>query len=204
MMTCWPVQEAQGASVTLQRTMRRRSCARTTNTYSARKVAVGTTKKSIAAARGRWLARNVPQVCEGGGNRRGMRRDTVASLTTKPSLRSSPWMRGAPQPTLSRAISRMRVRISASVRGRPPRLRLVHLQYRANPLRCQRITVAGLHDHQGRPPLGPHPRQHDPARAIRPAELGTLRLASQDGQLLSQSQILQRQLAARPEARPRR
>jgi hypothetical protein len=67
----------------------------------------------------------------------------VASLTTKPSLSSSPWMRGAPQPTLSRAISRMRMRIAASVRGRPPRVRLVHLQYRANPLRCQRITVAG-------------------------------------------------------------
>jgi hypothetical protein len=119
------------------------SCTENIFAYSERNVAVGTTRQLIGAARGRWLARNVFQVCEGGWNRRAMRRDTVASLTTKPSLSSSPWMRGAPQPTLSRAISRMRVRISASVRGRPRRLRLVQLQYRANPLRCQRITVAG-------------------------------------------------------------
>jgi hypothetical protein len=117
--------------------------ARTTNTYSKRNVAVGTTKKSIAAARGIWLARNVRHVCDGGVKRRGMARDTVASLTAKPSLSNSPWMRGAPQPTLSRAICRMRLRISAALRGRPPRLWLFQLQYRANPLRCQRITVAG-------------------------------------------------------------
>ena len=69
----------------MQCPMRRRSCARTTNTYSERKVAVGTTKKSSAAARGGWLARNVRHVCDGGVERRGIARDTVASLTTKPT-----------------------------------------------------------------------------------------------------------------------
>jgi hypothetical protein len=61
-----------------------------------------------------------------------------------------------------------------------------------------------LHDRQGRPPLGPHPGQHDPERAIRPVEPGTLHLVSQHGQLLSQRQVLQHQRSSRLEARPRR
>src|SRR4029453_5702696 len=79
-----------------------------------RRVLVERDMRAVGVVVGHVLARQVvgeerAQVCEGGWNRRGMMRDTVASLTTKPSLSSSPWMRGAPQPTLSRAISRMRV-----------------------------------------------------------------------------------------------
>src|SRR4030095_1429562 len=79
-----------------------------------RRVLVERDMRAVGVVVGHVLAKQVvgeerAQVCEGGWNRRGSRRDTVPSLTTKPSLSSSPWMRGAPQPTLSRAISRMRV-----------------------------------------------------------------------------------------------
>jgi len=52
----------------------------------------------------------------------------VASETLKPSMSNSPWMRGAPQVGFSRAIRRMSIRISASIRGRPLRLRLFQVQ----------------------------------------------------------------------------
>jgi hypothetical protein len=70
-------------------------------------------------------------------------------------------------------------------------------------LRCQRITVAGCTiakaiRHSGHTPAS------TTQRPIRAADLRTFRVASQDGQLLSQSQVLQRQLASRLEARPRR
>ena len=43
-----------------------------------------------------WLRRNVHHVCDGGPRRLLMYLETVNSATSKPSLRSSPWMRGAP------------------------------------------------------------------------------------------------------------
>jgi hypothetical protein len=61
-----------------------------------------------------------------------------------PSLRNSPWMRGAPQSGLARAILSMRARIAASIRGRPERFcseRVVH-RCRSH-WRCQRNTVSG-------------------------------------------------------------
>ena len=44
--------------------------------------------------------------------------DTVGSEISKPSLMSSPWIRGAPQ-RLSVAISRISLRTSRSILGRP-------------------------------------------------------------------------------------
>ena len=50
--------------------------------------------------------------------RRGRYLETVASETSKPSLASSPWIRGAPQPLLF-AISQNSLRTSRSILGRP-------------------------------------------------------------------------------------
>jgi hypothetical protein len=61
--------------------------------------------------------RNVRQVCEGG--RFGMRRETVRSASSIPSLHSSPWIRGAPQSGLAAAILRTTAMISALTEGRP-------------------------------------------------------------------------------------
>ena len=87
---CWPVHCADGPSVTLKCTMRRRSCSSTRNTYRTRNVAVGTTKKSMETRSWVWFRRNVRQFCDGGFRRSGMYRDTVASPTSKPSLSNSP------------------------------------------------------------------------------------------------------------------
>ena len=70
--------------------------------------------------------------------------ETEAWEISIPSLSSSPWMRGAPQPTFADCISRMRIRISLSIGGRPTcRRRLFQRQYRRKPSRCQRTTVSG-------------------------------------------------------------
>src|SRR5262249_33577723 len=52
--------------------------------------------RSIAAMAAAWLRRNVRQVCDGGRRRRIMYLETVDSVSSNPSLSSSPWIRGAP------------------------------------------------------------------------------------------------------------
>jgi hypothetical protein len=70
---------------------------------------------------------------------------TLLSPMSIPSLSSSPWMRGAPQPGFSRHIWRIRARISRETTGRPgwPR-RTFQVQNRRNPTRYQATTVSGL------------------------------------------------------------
>ena len=74
---------------------------------------------------------------------------TLVSPTSMPSLRSSPWMRGAPQSGLSRLIFRISLRISFDTGGRPrwPR-RTFQVQNSRNPLRCHAMTVSGLTMHR--------------------------------------------------------
>src|SRR5437588_6613219 len=60
------------------------------------KLTVGATKKSTETRSATWFWRKVRQVCEGGFARRGTSRPTVRCEMLRPSLRSSPWMRGAP------------------------------------------------------------------------------------------------------------
>jgi hypothetical protein len=80
---------------------------------------------------------------EGGPRRRGMIRATERCEMVKPSLRSSPWIRGAPQSGLACAISRIRALSSEPIGGRPgPRCLDFHVHQARNPWRCQRITVA--------------------------------------------------------------
>jgi hypothetical protein len=112
------------SDVTFECTTRRRSSESTKKTYTTRKVAVGTVRKSMQARVPVWLARNVRQVCEGGLRRRGISRETVRSATEMPSLSNSAWIRGAPQPRFPVAIRRIRSRASFDTRGRHGPLRL--------------------------------------------------------------------------------
>ena len=81
---------------------------------------VGTTNKSIAAMSGAWLHRKVRHSWLGGPRRLTMYLATLDWATSNPSLRSSPWMRGAPQSGFSMLIRRISARRSVSICGRPP------------------------------------------------------------------------------------
>jgi hypothetical protein len=68
---------------------------------------------------------------------------TLVCPTSIPSLRSSPWILGAPHNGLATLIWRMSWCISTVTVGRPQRGLDFHRQYDLNPKRCQRITVSG-------------------------------------------------------------
>jgi hypothetical protein len=70
---------------------------------------------------GEEIDRNTRHVCDGGKRRFGSRRETVRSATSMPSLRSSPWILGAPQRGLAMAILLTSAVIAASTGGRPAR-----------------------------------------------------------------------------------
>src|SRR5262249_58670199 len=82
--------------------------------YSTEKMTVGTVKKSIAAMASRWLRRKVSQRLDGSGSLEAcfIQRETVLSEISRTSMRSSPWMRGAPQLGFSAIIWKMRSRTS--------------------------------------------------------------------------------------------
>jgi hypothetical protein len=77
-------------------------------------------KKSIDTISLTWLSRKVRQVCEGGFLRLGIRRETVRSETSIPSLSSSPWIRRAPHNGLACAICSIKAFTCESTAGRPP------------------------------------------------------------------------------------
>jgi len=68
---------------------------------------------------------------------------TLVWPTSMPSVRSSPWILGAPHNGLAMLISWMSRRISNDTVGRPQRHRDFQRQYNLKPPRCQRITVSG-------------------------------------------------------------
>ena len=119
----WTTQSAVGCWVTLQCRILLRPCSMTKKQYSNWNVSVGTVKKSKAAITSRWFCKKANQRCPGSPRPRIRRRyrATVRSEIWKPSFCSSPWIFGAPQPTFSSAIRRMRSRISPVILGRPPR-----------------------------------------------------------------------------------
>src|SRR6202035_1379488 len=90
-----------------------------------------------------WLRRNVFHPCEGGPLLRAIYLATLVWPTSMPSLRSSPWILGAPHNGLATLIWRISWRISTVTAGRPQRCFDFHRQYDLNPARCQRITVSG-------------------------------------------------------------
>src|SRR3979490_2282172 len=110
---------------------------------SSRNEIVGTTNRSIAAIPSAWLRRNVLHPCDGGTLLRTIYLATLVWPTSMPSLRSSPWILGAPHNGLAPPIWRISWRISTVTAGRPQRCFDFHRQYDLNPARCQRITVSG-------------------------------------------------------------
>src|SRR5262249_22583238 len=78
------------------------------------KVRVGTVKESTAAIASRWLRRNVSQRWLGSAilGARRIQRETLRSEISKPSMRSSPWIRGARQVGFSATILKISSRIS--------------------------------------------------------------------------------------------
>src|SRR5262249_19731801 len=90
-----------------------------------------------------WFRRNVFHPCEGGPLLRAIYLATLVWPISMPSLRSSPWILGAPHNRLARLISRISRRISSGTVGRPRRRRDFQRQYDLKPARCQRITVSG-------------------------------------------------------------
>src|SRR3954465_6325706 len=101
------------------------------------------THRSIETIPSAWLRRNVLQPCDGGRLRHAMYLAAEVWPTSMPSLRSSPWTRGAPQSGLARLISRISRRISGATLGLPACRRDFQRQKERNPARCQRITVSG-------------------------------------------------------------
>src|ERR1019366_3568539 len=112
---------AVGFLVTLIQTRSLRSSWTTTNAESRSKPIVGTTNKSIAAMSGAWLRRKVSHPRPGGPRRLTMYLATLGCATSNPSLRTSPWRRGAPHRGFSMLICRINARSPASICGRPPK-----------------------------------------------------------------------------------
>ena len=110
---------------------------RTRNANKRSKVSVGTTHTSMAA-RLSVISRNVFQICDGSFEGRAISFETVDWATSKPSIRSSPWTRDAPQSGFSLLIRRIRSRRPRSILGPPTLLRDFQRQNR-----CQRRIVSG-------------------------------------------------------------
>src|ERR1700680_245708 len=111
-------------------------------------VIVGTVKKSIAAIASRWFRRKVSQRLARSGSFgvRFIQREMVLSERSKPSMRSSPWIRGAPQVGFSATIRKINSRTSFGVGLLPTCFRTLEInrQYIRKPVRCQRTTVSGV------------------------------------------------------------
>ena len=77
--------------------------------------------------------------------RREIKLDTVRSDISSLSLRSSPWILGAPQNGFAFAILRTSLRISGLIGGCPrPLCRDLNLQNSLKPFLCHQTTVSGL------------------------------------------------------------
>src|SRR5450631_9693 len=95
----------------------------------------------------RWLLRMAAHRLAGSGRLGALRiqRNTVRSERSKPSIFSSPWMRGEPHVEFSATMRKISSRNSLLTHFLPVRTRCreSHVQYSLNPARCQRTTVSG-------------------------------------------------------------
>jgi len=105
-------------------------------------------KKSIAATASRWFRRKAePTFGRVRISRRSFHPTGDRSLgEIKPSMRSSPCIRGAPQVAFSATIWKINSRTCFGVRLLPTCVRTleISLQYIRKPARCQRTTVSGV------------------------------------------------------------
>ena len=102
----------------------------------------------MAAIASVWFRRKASQRWAGSGSlgARFIQREIVLSQRSKPSIRSSPWMRGAPQAGFSTTIQKINSRTPFGVGFLPTRVLTLEIsfQYKRKPARCQRITVSGV------------------------------------------------------------
>jgi len=77
---------------------------------------------------------------------RFIQRETVLSETSKPSMRSSPWMRGVPQVGFSAAMRKIKFRTCGDVCFLPGRFLTLetNLQNNRKRVRCQRTTLSDV------------------------------------------------------------
>ncbi len=128
-----------------------------------------------------------------------IQRSTVRSEISKPSIFSSPWMRGAPQVGFSVTMRKMRSRNSLLVRTfflHERRCREIHFQYSLNPARCQRTTVSGWTIRS----VCFHPGQNR-RRMTQNSRSGTVKSRPrmpmcQHGKLLPQGQVFEEEITA--------
>ena len=147
-----------------------------------------------------WLRRNVFHPCEGGGPLRPIYLATLVWPISMPSLRSSPWILGAPHNGLAMLISRISRRISNGTVGRPQRCRDFQRQYNLKPARCQRITVSGFTIVSALMAFWHQTIQPNKDQAIRGTEGHFLRhMPSLDVKLMTKDQDLSLQRDPRPE-----
>ena len=157
---------------------------------------VGTVKKSMAARASRWLRRKASQRLAGSGSHgaRFIQREMVRSEISKPSMRSSPWMRGVPQVGFSTTIRKINCRLLRSLsspnllpdfRDHPPIHAKTGLVPPDHSFRC---------DHDERLfPSRPEPTHGNPKELIEDAEAWPRASPLQHGELLAKSQVLQDQ-----------
>src|SRR5260370_31671686 len=108
----------------------------------------GTVKEYIATMGSRWFRRKASQRLDGSRSLgvRFIQREIVLSESSKPSMRSSPCIRGAPQVGFSATIWKINSRTSFGVGLLPTCFRTleINLLYILEPVRCQRTTVSGV------------------------------------------------------------
>ena len=101
----------------------------------------------MATMASRWLFKKAFHCFAGSGFLGAFRihLETVLSAMSKPSIVSSPCMRGAPQVRFSATMRKISSRNSLLTHflHAQPRCRDSHFQYSLNPVRCQRTTVSG-------------------------------------------------------------
>jgi hypothetical protein len=182
-----------------------RICRRSWPTMSNPHRAAGT--RSLARRRGplrqcrpHGCGRNVFHPCEGGALLRAIYLATLVWPMSMPSLRSSPWILGAPHNGLAMLISRISRRISNGTVGRPQRCRDFQRQYNLKPPRYQRITVSGLHNRQRLDGIRRQTIQPNNDQAIHGTVGQSLRqVPSLDVKLMTKDQDLGFQRDPRPE-----
>ncbi len=142
------------------------------------------------------------QVCDGGFDTFGIQREIVRSETSIPSLRSSPWMRGAPQSESARAIRSTNCRTFPTDRraawAPPPRL--------PSPVAPETLSMpthdrVGLHEQEYVTPACPGAPEPDPEEPIRHAQARALPGVPKDVQLIAKSEVLEQKIGSRPDGR---
>ena len=114
---------------------------------------------------------------------------------SKPSMRSSPWIRGTPQVGFSATIPEINSLTSFGVGLLPTCFRTLEIsrQYIRKPVRCRRTTVSGVTRRERIVPSRPDAPSDYPEKLIEPAEDRARMSTFQRDELLTQDKILEKE-----------